>query len=164
MAISSIVTNPVSSGNWTEKENIMTAQKDNPYLTITLTDRRPVKIRKEEWPIIAEAEDFRHDGQVECQAGRKWMSNMKVRQHEDGRTIVYAVADYDTIVQNESCFGARGGEMLTVEIGNTQPIVDAIKRVGQRMISRLPEAYYGERESWDQVINGCIADLPAEEL
>ena len=53
--------------------------------TITLTDRAPVQIDEAVWPRIAYA--TRHDGEVECQANHKW--HLTVRQHADGRRIVY---------------------------------------------------------------------------
>ena len=107
--------------------------------TITLTDRAPVKIVESDWPVIASAKD--HDGQVECQANESW--SIRVRQHADGRALVYAV--YDTSWQGRS--GARGGELL--ERG--ADLAAAIRRVGERC-------------QCEQIVDECIADLPAEEL
>ena len=62
------------------------ATENNPYLTVTLTGRRPVKIKKDEWPVIASAEESDHDGgEVESQANRNATWRMTVRQHQDGR-------------------------------------------------------------------------------
>lgn len=109
-------------------------------LTITLTGRAPVTISKETWPVIASARDW--DNTYESQANRTW--RITVRQHEDGRTVVYGV--YTTQWQGES--GRRGGELL--ETG--ADIVAAIQRVAE---------YLG----FDQrLTDECIADLPAEEL
>jgi len=66
--------------------------------TITLTDRAPVKIVDDEWSIIAGDSD--HDGQVESQANHIWW--IKVRQHADGRRIVYGRL-------GEGCGGAHIG-------------------------------------------------------
>lgn len=109
--------------------------------TITLTDRPPVTIIEDDWPTIASASE--HDGQIECQANRRW--GLHVRQHEDGRSIVYAV--YSTQYQGES--GYRGGEMLPTV---NDSIPEAIRRVGER----------GEFSA--HIIDECIADLPAEQL
>lgn len=49
---------------------------------ITMTDRAPVKIRDEEWPVIASA---RQDGGDT----RTWL--IYVRQHQDGRALVYGI-------------------------------------------------------------------------
>jgi hypothetical protein len=106
-------------------------------LTVTLTGRAPVTIIKDDWPIIASAKDW--DNQHECQANRTW--RLTVRQHEDGRSLIYGV--YETQWQNES--GRRGGELL--DVGADIPA--AIYRVAE---------YLGfDRNLADQ----CIADLPA---
>jgi len=109
--------------------------------TITLTDRPPVTILEADWPVIASARD--HDGQIECQANRRW--GITVRQHEDGRFIVYAT--YSSQYQGEH--GYRGGELVAPP-GDDLPAV--IRRVGER----------GEFSA--HIIDECIADLPAEQL
>lgn len=59
---------------------------DDNKITIQLTDRRPVNISKEIWPVIASIKDW--DNQYECQASRTW--TIKVRKNKiDGRCIVY---------------------------------------------------------------------------
>src|SRR5216684_1858168 len=90
-------------------------------LTITLTGRAPVTVDKAEWPIIASSK--RHDGQVEVQANRTW--RLAVRQHADGRAIVYGV--YDTNWQG--AHGKRGGELLAA--GDDIPA--AIARVAEHV-------------------------------
>ena len=62
-------------------------------LTITLTDRPPVKIIDADWPVIAHGSYDRHDGQVESEANRIWSLSIRVRRHADGRLIVYGTAD-----------------------------------------------------------------------
>lgn len=116
-----------------------TEAKERKSRTITLTDRAPVKIWDDEWPIIAEASN--HDGQVESQANRrKWI---KVREHADGRRIVYG--RYSTQFQHER--DAAGGA-LTDAAGT----VAAIRAVADEVID---DAQLGDE---------CIADLPAEEI
>lgn len=137
----------------------MTAQKDNPKLTITLTGRKPVTITKDQWPIIAEAGDKNWDNQYEFQANRTWDYDLKVRQHEDGRALVYGIYRYDTHFQNESCAGIRGGEMVAAD-----EVIPAIQRVGKWMADNLPSDHADEAEIFHRLVNECIADLPAEEL
>jgi len=108
--------------------------------TITLTDRAPVRIVEEEWPIIASAKDW--DGEFDFQAPRTWA--MRVRQHADGRAIVYAT--YATQFRGEVEW--RGGELLDAGAD----IAAAIRRVGED--GAMPE----------HVIRECIADLPAVEV
>ena len=53
---------------------------------VTLSSRPPVKIKECEWPVIASS-SWCDDPRVPQQANRKaWL---KVRQHADGRTLVY---------------------------------------------------------------------------
>ena len=106
-------------------------------LTITLTDRQPVRISKDEWPIIASARDW--DNEHESQANRRWKLN--VRQHEDGRCIVYGI--YDTAWQNES--DKRGGQL----VDHIAEVPAVIKDVSE---------YLGFDET---LADHCIADLPA---
>lgn len=107
--------------------------------TITLTDRAPAKIREDQWPLIASAK--RWDNTHESQANRTW--SLRVRQHEDGRTLVYAA--YDSQYRGEH--GKRAGELL--DAGADLPA--SIRRVG-------------ENARCEECIDDCIADLPAEEI
>ncbi len=121
--------------------------------TITLTDRAPVKIREEDWPLIASAKDW--DNQHECQANRRW--DLRVRQNrKDGRTLVYGT--YDTQWQNER--DAAAGELLTPPSDAVisedawyvwDEIAAAIKRVAANC-------------GCERIADTCIADLPAQEI
>ena len=105
--------------------------------TITLTDRPPVRIIEADWPEIAHGWDY--DGSpyaVRCQSD-EW--HLRVRQHADGRALVYAV-----YTGADARPDRRGGELL--EAGDN--LVEAIKRVGRDL--DLP----------DSTIRECIADLP----
>lgn len=64
--------------------------------TITLTDRPPVRIGTAHWPIIASAsgddgptDHNKHEQSIAHGECRRWI--LHVRQHADGRTLVYAV-------------------------------------------------------------------------
>jgi len=108
--------------------------------TISLTDRAPVRIDEDLWPVVAQSRDW--DNQHECQANRTW--RCMVRQHADGRSIVYGV--YTTQFQGEA--DSHAGYLL----GAGEDVPAAIRRVGEEI---------GAAES---VIRACIADLPAEVL
>jgi hypothetical protein len=115
---------------------------------IKLFDRAPVEIDKEEWPVIAAAKDW--DNQYEFQANRWW--SLRVRQcGSSGRAIVYG--EFGTKYQGERY--REGGEV--VEPGGDIP--GAIRRVGERMSL---DGKYGTR--WQELIDECIGDLPAENL
>lgn len=144
-------------------------ETDNSKLTITLTDARPVTITKELWPVVAEASWKDHDNQYESQANRKWSAWLKVRQHADGRTLVYGGYSYSTQYQGESDESFRDGERVTPSAedypetarGNYwlgEPIIAALKRVGATLQERSGSEHFAD------LIAECIADLPAEEL
>lgn len=145
-----------SSGTIAPQEDTMTDTTATKRRTITLTGRRPVTITEEEWPIIAEAtgdsyrgSDYaRHHQSSVC--GEVDDYSLRVRQHADGRTIVYGVLDAAEAAWHAPAAGEsyRGGVMLTAGAD----IAAAIRRVGESC--RLPAA----------VIRECIADLPAEEI
>jgi hypothetical protein len=135
--------------------------------TITLTDRPPVVIEEDNWPVIASAKDSEHDGQVECQANRKSKWGLYVRQHADGRTLVYAIYDYCTNWSNSRDISIRQGVMLNSWAlreakDDAAAIVAAIKDLGDDMM--LCERHEGDEARWGTLVDQCIADLPAEEL
>lgn len=112
-------------------------------LTITLTDRRPVAVDIDVWPIIAKAKSW--DNQYECQANRTWTLTVRQCQtDDDDRCVVYGV--YSTCFQGES--DRRGGEI----VDSLDDVPAAVKRVGE---------YLGFGES---LADECISDLPADEI
>lgn len=125
-------------------------------LTITLTGRPPVRIDEADWPVIASATYSAHDGPIECRANRRWSGAIRVRQHADGRAIVYATASYDSQWQGERDYSLRGGELLPAG----SDLADAISRVH----ASLEEAGVDRGRGWDALAADCIADLPAEDL
>lgn len=118
----------------------MTTQTTAPkYRTITLTDRVPVRIREDLWPQIAHG-NWGDNAAIPSQSNRG--CDIRVRQHADGRAIVYATS----WSQWQGARGWSGGELLAP--GDDIPA--AIRRVG----SELNEV----------AVRECIADLPAERL
>jgi len=126
--------------------------------TITLTNRQPVTIDDDAWPLVASASDKTYEGQVECQSFRtsKWF--VGVRQHEEGRAIVYATYSYSTAWPKERAYSAKRGVLLSVS-GDT---VEAIHEVCSDIAGA--EASGDDAARWPTLANDCIADLPAEEL
>ena len=112
--------------------------------TVTLTGRPPVRVSEDVWPVIASAR--RGDGKVECQDNHRW--HLTVRQHADGRTIVYGSEDSGPGGVHQGYEPAYAGELLAAGAD----IASAIIRVGTD--ARCSKAMQDE----------CIADLPAEDL
>lgn len=116
--------------------------------TITLTDRNPVKIKEDEWPQIASGDD-RPGSFVNGTPRPDYETDrftIRVRQHADGRVLVYGVVDAATAWTHIEDW--RGGELLC----GGDDIAAAIRRVGAD--GGMPPG----------VIRECIADLPAEEI
>ena len=121
-------------------------------LKITLSDRRPVSIETDQWPVISEAND--HDGKVECQANTLY--RIKVREHSDGRRIVYAIKESGNGGQYAGWHDTRGGFLLPARGSSNEheyenETVRAIRRCGG-LIDR------------QDLADECIGDLPAVEL
>lgn len=119
-------------------------------ISVTLSNRAPVRIDPEQWSVIAIAKTFWGGSGHECQANE--VGWIKVRQHDDGRTLVYCDRDRGP---GGMCLGYRGkagGYLLdpTAPV-RTSDIVQAIRRCAG--IIDAPEL--GAE---------CIADLPAEEI
>lgn len=108
-------------------------------LTIRLTDRPPVTIVRDDWPTIASAKDW--DNRYESQANRTW--HLKVRQHIDGRSIVYG---WHTS-QYQGATEPHAGELLAAG----DDIVAAIHRVAADC-------------DCESIAQDCIQDLPAEQV
>ena len=127
--------------------------------TITLTGRPPVRISDDNWPMLASASDKIFDGEYESQANRitKWF--VGVRQHNDGRAIVYAIFSYSTNWRGERDASKKCGQMLDAG-SSTDDIIRAIGEVCSEMGGWHDEYI----DPWDRLKAECIADLPAVEL
>lgn len=129
--------------------------------TITLTGRPPVTIDEDTWPVLAEARESVHDGEVRSQANEESSWVAKVRQHADGRAIVYGVYQHDTAWRGRQNIDIREGAML--DAGCTpQEICDTIRAVCDDIADR--EHAGDDAKRWQTLAADCIADMPAEEL
>lgn len=119
--------------------------------TITLTNRRPVVVNEDEWPVIAQAKGDSFVGRDYTRRQQALARNevdtysLRVRQHADGRCIVYGVFAGSIWTGHDDC---RCGELLD----KGADVVAVIRAVGEDC--GFPES----------VIQACIADLPAEEI
>lgn len=129
--------------------------------TITLTGRPPVTIDEDTWETIAQAKDKEHDGQVESQANRVSEWAIRVRQHEDGRAIVYATYSYSSQWQGARSYSAKRGVMLPTG-SDADAICRAIRAVAREIADA--ECHEGDEARWPTIAAECIADMPAETL
>jgi len=131
--------------------------------TITLTGRSPVIIVEADWPMLAQGReeiDSRNGTPLPNYERALW--RLCVRQHADGRAIVYGVADPPSAGwPTHGCSAWRGGRLiLSTEVQPTPDdpsgLAHWILRVGGDL-----ERLGGAPET---VIRDCLASLPAEEL
>jgi hypothetical protein len=116
-------------------------------IKITMSERRPLTIDPELWPVIAQA-DW-HNGQHEFQANT--IRRIKVRQHADGRRIVYGFQRAGSGGQFAGTRNPPEAGFLLAADADEDATIRAIRRVG----GVIDDAGLAEQ---------CIADLPAEEI
>jgi hypothetical protein len=115
-------------------------------IKITMSERRPLTIDPELWPVIAQADWY--NGQHEFQANT--IRRIKVRQHADGRRIVYG---FQRAGNGGQPIGTRNPEagFLLAAGADEDETIRAIRRVGRAIDA-------------ERLAEHCIADLPAEEI
>lgn len=128
--------------------------------TITLTDAPPVRIREDDWPVIAHGQYRDYDGQYDFQSDREWKCDIRVRRNTDGRMIVYGTYSHYTAFQRERGITARAGVVL--EAG-ADPI-PAIRSIGETLTDVTAEAGFEFNAHVSACVRDCIGDLPANEL
>ena len=131
----------------------MTTTEAPKKIKITMSERRPLSIVEDEWPLIASA-DW-HNGQVECQANT--IRRIKVREHADGRRLVYGFARAGNGGQHAGTRNPEGGFLVSAKVG--YPVPSAVDDETVRAIRRI-----GGILGDDALADECIADLPAEDL
>jgi hypothetical protein len=115
-------------------------------IKITMSERRPLTIDPELWPVIAQADWY--DSQYDFQANT--IRRIKVRQHADGRRIVYG---FQRAGNGGQPIGTRNPEagFLLAAGADEDETIRALRRVGGAIDD-------------DGLAEECIADLPAEEI
>ena len=113
------------------------------FRTITLTDRAPVRIKEDEWPVLAQGSWT--DGAANL--------SLRVRQHDDGRAILYGLYEDPTWDQ-----AYKVGRLLA----DGADLAAGIKNVADDLIERVGREQ--ARRHIREAVDECIADLPAEDL
>ena len=129
--------------------------------TITLTEKRPVKIIDAEWPIIAQGDVSGDDFDPGCPnpATEKWSDWIKVRQHADGRAIVYGGSDYERDYGTGDYRYRAGvliqpGESIEAAIGSVSGTLAGLRPTNGRVAAHAMR---------DAALE-CVASLPAVEI
>ena len=129
--------------------------------TITLTGKPPVRLEDDNWPLLASASDKAFEGEYEFQSFRKANWFVGVRQHDDGRTIVYAIYNYETAYCGERNYSAKRG-VLIAEKPDDDEICVTIANICEDIATC--EHRDGDESRWDTLRDECIANLPAVDL
>jgi hypothetical protein len=139
----------------------MTTEKK--YLTITMSERSPIKIDKAEWPTIADVSE--HDGVVRSQANTEWY--IRVREHADGRRIVYGARVAGGGGQHVGFREDRAGFLVDVPRNFAGSPVDMTSDGVRHSIAdetiraiRRVAGIVGDDKMGDE----CIGSLPAESI
>ncbi len=126
-------------------------------ITIRLTDARPVRVSNANWPLIASAkgdswteqDPARHQQALQCGELDKY--SIGVRQHADGRTIIYGFVSGSPLTGTKDAYaGFRYG--LVGESVPDATSTASIRRVAG--VCGIPSS----------VADECIADLEPEDL
>ncbi len=132
----------------------MTATKK---IKVTLSDASPVTIDPELWPIIASADWF--NGQHDFQAN--YTRRIVVREHEDGRRLVYGSYDRGPGGARIEFRGAEAGYLLDDDgYGSDEPRLKKAKEEQTIRAIRRVAGAIGD----DELGAECIGDLPAQEI
>jgi hypothetical protein len=119
--------------------------------TIPMSERRPLKIAKADWPSIAYGEDYA--GQFDFQSFDGVA--IRVRRHADGRAVVYGRAGDWRGGGRPEREDRSAGFLVQADAGE-----DAVVRAIRRVAGILADtAYIGEMAH--AAARRCIADLPA---
>lgn len=128
-------------------------------ITITMSETAPVTIDPTVWDCVATADTF--DGPLEVQANTEW--GIRVRQHPDGRRLVYGWERAGNGGQYAGYRAKHAGYLVEAasvqgdgpSAGKTHPDEAATIRAIRRVAGVIGDEQLGAE---------CVADLPAVEL
>ena len=121
-----------------------------PTRTITLSDRPPVEIDEEKWPLVARSQ---YELEFDRRPYRTW--RLHVRQHADGRSLVYGT------YRLNGEFSERGEDdrkAARVLLDAGADIVRAIRETAEDIAGRADDPVARD------LIRECLAQMPADRL
>jgi hypothetical protein len=129
-----------------------TTTTTNDKIRITMSERRPLSVSKTEWPVIARADWYNGEHEFQANTIRK----IRVRQHADGRRLVYGLQEAGNGGQHIGTRNPEAGFLLPRVTGpGCSPDEEGTVRAIRRVAGILGDPALGDE---------CIADLPAEDL
>ncbi len=143
----------------------MTTEKKT--IKVTMSERAPLNIDPEVWQLIAEAHWF--NGEHEFQAN--YVRRIFVREHDDGRRLVYGFHTSGNGGAPIGFRGARGGFLIDAverdesafaraSDGDVEIVSSHADEAGTVRAIRRVAGIIGDDGLGDE----CVADLPAQEL
>lgn len=128
--------------------------------TITLTGRPPVRINEDNWPVIAKGKgDWFENREIPCQSNAEEHAWIRVRQHSDGRAIVYGGYTSDSRWQGTTPVSARAGELCYAA-----DILYTIRLVARTLRERAGGGDDYPQRVIDAAERATVDNLPAEDL
>jgi hypothetical protein len=121
------------------------------YRTVTLTNRRPIKFKEDEWPVVAQA-TIKHE-EPECPM-IYWSLEMRVRMSRYSRYIVYAVFSYNDEIHDDYQT-VRVGHFIRLSKGDEEE--EAIRTVGKELRERIRDK--GALSYVTALIDRCFEDM-----
>jgi hypothetical protein len=122
--------------------------------TITLTNRRPIQIFEDEWPVIAEGACGK-----EWMPGQDWSIRVRVRRSRF-RYIIYAKYEYNN-ENSEDWQTVRVGRYLDTSQSD-DALCKHLLEVGEELRARM--ACENLRKHVIYAVDGCFANLPAQSI
>jgi hypothetical protein len=132
--------------------SVRECKRKEKYRTITLTNRAPVRIVEEDWPIIAEG----HCGSETSECNIE----VRIRRHCDGRAIVYGrfSFDYDYRAACEDTVAVRTKGRVGHLSGADADLAAGLRIVGDYLRERMANA--DMHKFVTKTIDDCAAYLP----
>lgn len=133
-------------------------------LVVHMTGRRPISIVRDDWPLIAWGVEEEYNGQVRDESHETGDASIRVRQHSDGRLLVYGAFAYVCGHPNSPSHDASAGAIYPAG----SDIAEAIDEIVETMHAKLAKQSRGQYVPCETLIDraaqGCLADLEPEAI
>jgi len=133
--------------------------------TITLTNRTPIRIVEDDWPIIAQgACGFDPNPPDAPWPFETWSIEIRVRRcrHNSGRFIIHAKYSFDDPRNEDNSQTVRVGRLLDGYNDVSLKLCEQILAVGEELRSRIGNEVLRKHVTY--ALDGCFAQLPPRDV